>query len=134
MNLRASFTFSLVFVVWVAACVFAFTTHEKRPCLVKYPGSGTGDCAQTSCHEFLDPDLSRVYFVKSYGKQYKKCGSSEYYLNCEEKAPSNPVCAVWYRYDTHDDCVSALGDNSENLGGAWHQAHSDKPSCQEYSW
>ena len=132
MKLRTSFVLCLVSVVWVATCVFAYVTHQNRPCLIIYPGTGTGDCAQTSCHEFLDPDLPNVYYVKSYGKTYKKCGHTEFYLNCKEQDPSSPVCAVWYRYDSECDCLCATGDNGENLGSAWHQGHSDEPSCQEH--
>ena len=135
MKLRTSFVLSLVSVVWVAACVFAtLDTMYNRPCLVFYPGAGTGVCAQKSCHEFLDPDLPDVYYVKSYGKKYKKCGDTEFYLNCEQKDPSKTICAVWYRYASKSECLSALGDNGENLGGAWFQGISDAYSCQEHYW
>lgn len=128
MNLRTSFALCLLFVVWVATCVFAYVTHENRPCLTIYPGAGTGDCAQTSCHEFLDPDDHCVYYVKSKGVEYRKCGSSEYFLNCEEQDPSTSRCAVWYKYCKPENC------EQETNGSILYERSSGVPSCKKYSW
>ena len=138
MNLRTSFTFSLVFVVWVVTCVFAFTTYEHRPCVVVPPGAGTEDCAQTGCHLLIDDDEGgdvNVYWVRSFGKEYRKCSLYEYYyLDCEEQAPSSSLCSIWYRYDDEQDCNNDSPDTVDHLGGLYHTGTSGAPSCKKYSW
>lgn len=125
MNLRTSFTFSLVFVVWVAACVFALATIEKRPCIVVPPGEGTGNCIEESCQQLFDQP---EYYKRRIAKTYRKCGSTEYFLNCEQQDPSEFICAVEYRYANPVDC------NNKTNGSVLHSYTSGEPSCKKYSW
>ena len=138
MNLRTSIVLCLVSVAWVATCVFAYVTHEHRPCVVVPPGMGTGDCAQTGCHLLIAADEGgdpSIYWVRSFGKEYRKCATNEYYyLDCEEQDPSNPLCAIWYRYENEQDCNNDSPDHVDNLGSLYHTGHSNVPSCQKYPW
>ncbi len=122
MNLRTSIVLCLVSVAWVATCVFALTTYEHRPCLTYPPGTGTGNCAQTSCHEYLDS------YARSVGMEYTKCGDSEYFMNCEEKEPDPAVCATWYRYNTPEDC------ENDELCYYSYDTNTGEPSCKKYPW
>ena len=143
MNLRTSFVLSLVSVVWVAACVFAaIETKYNHPCLTKYPGTGTGSgypgihmgCEQFGCRKLNPDNPEDTYYYRTFGIEYKKCGSTEYFLNCEQEEPLNPLCAVCYLYVDEDTCKGDVAGDNCHPGELIGSRSSDVPSCREYSW
>lgn len=126
MKLRTSFVLSLVSVVWVAACVFAaLETKYNRPCIVVPPGNGSGDCIEKSCQQLLDQP---EYYMRRTAKAYRKCGATEYYLNCEQQDPSEITCAVEYKYANEIDC------NNKTNGSVLGKYTSVEKSCKKYPW
>ncbi len=127
MNLRASFMFSLVFVVWVATCVFAYVTHVKRPCVVFPVSALSGDCSPVGCH-YYDEDADPAppvgfYYLRANGLSYRHCGETEYYRDCVEEHPDKPRCLNWHRYDSMDACL-------EGIPSPYHTTHSEESSCE----
>ena len=135
MNLRTSFAFCLVFVVWVVTCVFALTTYEHRQCLTIYPGTGTDECKQSGCKKLNPDNPEDHYCYRTFGIEHKRCGRYEsYFLNCEQKEPTTSICSVSYLYVDEDTCNADIAGDDCHPGELFHSGTSGVPSCEEYSW
>ena len=118
----------LVSVVWVATCVFAYVTHEHKPCVVVPVSALSGDCTPVGCH-YYDPDTDPAppagfYYLRANGLSYRHCGETEYYVNCVEEHPEDTRCLNWHRYTSMNDCLKGKPH-------IYHTTHTGMPSCEK---
>ena len=102
-------------------CAYAYETHPNRPCLPRYPGTGTGVCAPVGCHTVAKDDI----YARADGINYTKCGSTEYFLDCVEKPSPNPPCLQWRFYNSPDNCRDDVDCIATTL------TYSPEPGCVE---